>query len=286
MPSVSFGEVGALYAQARPAYPTRVFDLLAAHGALRPGIDVLEVGSGSGLATRPLLETGVARVLALEPDAGFASQLDALARDYPAMGARAAGEGVASPTTATSPPGAPPVLQWRTQAFEAFDERAQFDLACCATAYHWLDAQTRVQRFANALRPGGHLALWWNVFGDPARDDPFHDATLPVLAPLAVPSDAGEDGVPFGLDVPRRCAELVAGGLFEVRAQETVRWTLTLDTQGVGALYGTFSVLLRLPPARRAEVSAALMAIAQRDFGGRVHRNMCTPVYLARRRLS
>ncbi len=31
--------------------------------------------------------------------------------------------------------------------------------------------------YYDTARPGGWWASWWIVFGDPARDDPFHDTT-------------------------------------------------------------------------------------------------------------
>ena len=64
---------------------------------------------------------------------------------------------------------------------------------------------------------------------------------------------------------------------------QVFRWTLQLTSAEVGALYGTFSVLLRLPEQQRLRVQAALIAIAAQQFGGHVERNMCTPVYLVRR---
>ena len=35
------------------------------------------------------------------------------------------------------------------------------------------------------LRDGGWMALWWAIFGDPSRPDPFHEAFVTVLAAKA-----------------------------------------------------------------------------------------------------
>jgi SAM-dependent methyltransferase len=36
-----------------------------------------------------------------------------------------------------------------------------FDLATCATGWHWLDTAMTVAELQRVLRPGGHIALWW-----------------------------------------------------------------------------------------------------------------------------
>ncbi|MFG1885968.1 class I SAM-dependent methyltransferase [Micromonospora sp. NPDC049102] len=48
-----------------------------------------------------------------------------------------------------------------------------FDMAVCATAFHWLDTAEAVRRLASLVRPGGGLAVWWTVFGDPDRSPPL-----------------------------------------------------------------------------------------------------------------
>ena len=254
-----FGIASATYGRARPAYPDAVYSWLQSTGAVAPGMRMLEVGPGSGLATRRMLQLQPSLLLAVEPDVGFSAELDALTLAHANQ------------------------LQWLNTRFEsaALPPRS-FDFAFAATSYHWLPPATRVVRFAELLRPGGHLALWWNVFGDPERADPFHDATLSVLAHLPAPSDAGET-VPFGLDVQARRAELTAHGLFEWVGVQVHRWSLQLTSAEVAALYGTFSVLLRLPLADRLRVQRELMSIAEQQFAGQVERNMCTPVYLVRR---
>jgi 16S rRNA A1518/A1519 N6-dimethyltransferase RsmA/KsgA/DIM1 with predicted DNA glycosylase/AP lyase activity len=54
--------VGAadLYARARPSYPAEIFADLAALAELRPGARLVEIGCGTGQATRPLAERGYA----------------------------------------------------------------------------------------------------------------------------------------------------------------------------------------------------------------------------------
>jgi hypothetical protein len=62
-----------------------------------------------------------------------------------------------------------------------------------------------------------------------------------------------------------------------------MRWNATWDTNGIRALYGTFSPIARLEPERKAEILDGIARIAEHDFGGRVERTLRTSVYTARR---
>ena len=129
------------YDRARPDYPGRLFtDLERLAGRPLAGADVVEVGAGTGIATRALLERG-ARVVPV--DIG-AAMLDRLRRHSPGLPAVLA-DGEALP----------------------FRENVA-DLVCYAQAWHWVQVPVAAAEAARVLRPGGALAVWWN---DPDAED-------------------------------------------------------------------------------------------------------------------
>lgn len=145
-----FGSDVAAYDAGRPSYPERVYELLRERCGLGPGTRVVEMGPGTGQATRPLLDAG-ARVTAVELSADLACRLRANCGD---------GE-----------------LEVKVGAFEDIDfVPGSVDLVVSATAFHWVPPDTGLRRCADVLRNDGSLALWWNVYGDPSRHDPFHEA--------------------------------------------------------------------------------------------------------------
>ena len=256
-----FGGDPTNYDTIRPPYPTQVYDFLQTTGALRHTVTTLERGAGNGLATRRLLERGAHPLTALEPDARFAPLLTSLAATYAAK------------------------VQVLHTSFEAAALPSHaYDLVAAATSFHWVHPSLRVVKAAEVLKPGGSLAVWWNVFGDPEREDRYHDATRSVLESLSHSPSDPPDTVPFALDTAARCREINDTGAFDVAVYAAYRWILWLSTDQVGALYATFSSISRLPVDQRRAVLDHLMDIADRDFGGRVARNMVTPVYVARRR--
>jgi SAM-dependent methyltransferase len=252
----AFGADPARYDAVRASYPDWVFETLRAECGVGAGTAVFEIGAGTGKATGRLLALGADPVVAIEPDARLA---DYLRR--------------ALPTSA---------LSVTTKTFEDVDlpERT-FDLGLSATAFHWLDEEVALAKIARLLKPGGWWAALWNVYGDDAYPDPFHDATVGILAGPASPS-AGKGGTPFALDAAARIAAIDATGAFERVLYQTSHWPLYLTADQSVALYATYSNVVAMPDFSRA--LAELHRVAETQFGGRVTRNMTTILYLARRR--
>jgi SAM-dependent methyltransferase len=255
----AFGGDPANYAAARPRYPDWVFETLRDRCGLGPGAAVFEVGAGAGTATRSLLAAGADPLVAIEPDARSAAYLR---------------------TSLASP-----ALDVRTEPFEDSTlAPAAFDLGVCATAFHWLDEQVALTKAADALKPGGWWAILGNVFGDPDRADPFHDATAALLndGPRS-PSHTGPSSSRVNGNGPM--SAFGRSGRFEAVEHQWRAWDLVLDPDQVVALYSTFSDMTARPADEQREVLAELHRIAAAPpFAGRVVRNMITTIWIARRR--
>lgn len=256
---------------ARPGYPERVFDLLAERCGLGPGVDVVEIGPGTGQATHPLLDRG-ASVVAVELGAEFAELL------------RERFEGRR--------------LRVEVGAFEdiapaLLAQGLSVDLVVAATSFHWVPTGPGLTSAADLLRPGGWLALWWNSFGDPDRPDPFHDALEPLLAELApslltIPSAACvrsplNPSVPHATDAAARIADIDATGRFGPVHHETIAWTGRHTAVELRQMFASFSPWLALPDDQRTAVLDAVERLATEEFDGVVERPYLTPMYLAQR---
>ena len=134
----SFGADAERYDRARPSYPGAMVDRIV---AACPGRDVLDVGCGTGIAARQFLAAGC-RVLGVDPDARMAEL------------ARRSG------------------VEAEVATFEAWDSAGrEFDVVIAAQAWHWVDPVAGAAKAAQALRPAGRLAVFWNAFGFPPELD-------------------------------------------------------------------------------------------------------------------
>jgi SAM-dependent methyltransferase len=254
-----FGADPAAYDAARPGHAERVYEVLVERCGLGPGTRVLEIGPGTGQATRRLLDLGANPLVAVEPDAALAAFL------RESFGAR--------------------VDVRETTLEDAELEPGGYDLAAAASSFHWVEEDVGVERIFAALRPGGWLAIWWTMFGEHGKPDAFIEATTPLLEGLERSPTAGREGRgPHALDREARVGALEAAG-YEAIEHELVRWETSWDADGIRGLYGTFSPIARLEMPRRTEVLDEIARIARDDFGGRVGRTLLTSLYTARRPL-
>ncbi len=133
-----FDEVPELYDRVRPAYPADLFADLVAITGIDERSAVLEVGCGTGQATRSLAALG-SSVTAIDLGAGMA----ALARRRLA---------------------AFPNVEIETSSFEEWDDHGRrFDVLVAASAWHWVDPSIGWRRAHDVLRPGGWMALLGHV---------------------------------------------------------------------------------------------------------------------------
>src|SRR6202034_2925843 len=84
---------------------------------------------------------------------------------------------------------------------------ASADLLVAATAFHWVDQARGMAVIRRVVRPGGWVALWWTLFFDRSKPDPFAEATSALVPD--VPAEFAESGRPeFQLDSVHRCRDL------------------------------------------------------------------------------
>ncbi|MEV5977758.1 class I SAM-dependent methyltransferase [Streptomyces sp. NPDC052114] len=247
----SFGVDAERYDRARPRYPDALVARIA-DGAPAPA--VLDVGCGTGIVARQLRAAGCA-VLGVEPDTRMAEAAERLG------------------------------VTVEVAAFEDWDPAGRrYDAVVAGQAWHWVDPVAGAAKAARVLRPGGRLAVFWNVPElPPAVSEAFAEAYRRVApdSPMAVAA------APLRTDDPYRpLLDLAADGIRRadgLAAPEEWRfdweWTYTRDawldqlpTQGS---------LTRLPADRRSEVLAAVGAAVD-TLGGTFTARYATVVVTAR----
>jgi SAM-dependent methyltransferase len=130
--------VPELYDRVRPTYPDELLADLVAITGMDKRLPVLEVGCGTGQATRSLAALGY-QVTAIEPGAGMA----ALARQRLATFRN---------------------VEVENSAFEEWDDGGRrFDVLVAASAWYWVDPSAGWRRAHDLLHPRGRMALLGNV---------------------------------------------------------------------------------------------------------------------------
>jgi SAM-dependent methyltransferase len=253
-----FGSDPETYDRARPGHAERVYEILGERCGLGPGTSVLEIGPGTGQATRRLLALGAKPLVAIEPNEDLARYL-----------ARAFGDRVDIRVTALE---------------DAVLNESSFDLAAAASSFHWIDETTGLATLFHALRAGGWVALWWTGFGDPTRPDPFRDATTDLMADMPRSPVGSHRGgkTPTEGGSARWLSPLEAAG-FVNASHERIPWTKTFDAKGIREIFSTFSPLLVVDDERRKRTLDELERIAFEEFDDKVEKPIVTALYTARK---
>jgi SAM-dependent methyltransferase len=256
-----FNEVPELYDRVRPGYPDELFADLVSITGMTQRSPVLEVGCGTGQATRSLAALGCA-VTAVEPGADMA----ALARR------RLAGFGNVTVETST---------------FEEWDDRGRrFDVLVAAAAWHWVDPSIGWRRAHGMLHPGGWMALLGNVVvrrpGEPevyAETADLHERFSPGNPdwghpPLEDDVRATDNGWGF-VDDP--------GGLFAptiVRWYPSVQW---FNGDGFADLLGSTSIYRKLDSGVREPLLDAIAERIRTRMGDRTARRYLSVLRVGQR---
>ena len=137
-PTSRFSDRVQDYVRWRPGYPPAVVEALRRDLGLQPSHVVADVGSGTGILSRLLLENGNV-VYGVEPNREMAAVAEA---DLAHTGRFHSIDGRAEATTLGD---------------------GSVDLITAGQAFHWFKVPESRAEFRRILRPGGGVALVWNL---------------------------------------------------------------------------------------------------------------------------
>jgi SAM-dependent methyltransferase len=253
----TFDAVAATYQDARPDYPTELYDDLVTDAGLGPGARLLEVGCATGKATRPLLDRGFL-VVCVELGERLAEQAR---RDLAGM-----------PVTIHVSP------------FETWQAEGRgFDLVYAATAWNWIAPDVRYSKAHALLRPGGHLAIWDATHAFPVGFDPFF-AEIQETYNAIGERHVGEWPPPPPDQVADRRDEILATGLFADVHVRRYLWSVRYTADEYIALLDTFSGHIAMEATKRDRLYTEIRQQISRRDDKRVVRHWLAILHVAARR--
>jgi SAM-dependent methyltransferase len=227
----SFGVRAEAYERFRPGYPAELVAIVMAYAG-RPVRAALEIGAGTGKATRLFAQRGV-MVTATEPDGAMIAEL---LKHVPAN------------------------VRTVQAAFEDLRPGQRYGLVYAAAALHWTNPHGRWPRMAALLEPGGVFASFGGParLADPAVEEAVRQARAPILDSDEVPSP---DGTSPGDDMQWPGTELQRSEWFTDVQQLVIERHLTMSAHDYIGHLSTISAYLELPSAQQDQVYSQIMQV-------------------------
>ena len=240
---LSFNEAAEIYDKVRPSYPADLFDALFQMLPSQP--EIVEVGPGTGQATKDLLARG-ASVLAIEIGPATAAKLRS---NLPSDRLRVA-----------------------VGDFEVMEIAAgEADAVFSATAYHWISREAQTDRPAAILRPGGLVAIVDLIQVDSPEDAGFFAAAQPIYerhgqghsGPPAPNRESVDPKIRAVLDEDRR---------FDCVDVRQYDWDQTYSASDYRNLMLSYSGTQMMEESDRVGLLDDMESFIRNDFGGVVTR--------------
>jgi SAM-dependent methyltransferase len=240
---LSFNEAAEIYDEIRPSYPGDLFDAL--FQLLPSGPEIVEVGPGTGQATKDLLGRG-AWVHAIEIGSAMAAKLRS---NLPSDRLRVSVGDFEQLVLAT----------------------ASADAVFSATAYHWITPPAQTDRPASLLRSGGVIAIVDLIQVAAPSDLGFFAAAQPIYGRYGQGHAAPPTPTREGVDPAIRSA-LDADGRFDCVTVRRYDWDQTYRASDYRKLMLSYSAIQMMKENDRVGLLDDMESFIERDFGGRITR--------------
>ena len=229
----TFNTAAVLYEDVRPGYPEKLIQDIVELSGINDHSRILEVGCGTGKATRPFAEHGY-EVLCLDIGADMIAVAKEKLKTFPNV-------------------------SFVEQAFEAWKPVGTFDLVISATAFHWVTPKVRYLRASAALGSNGFLAVFSNQHVH--KDEGFFVETQSLYDKYYRP---------LAIDRPTHATDFPGVEAFEDPIKRVYPWAQTYSSEQYIKLLSTYSDHIALPDENRNLLFEGITNLIETKYNGQI----------------
>lgn len=251
---MTFNEDEINYDRYRPTYPHELFADILSYSSILKQCNLLEIGIGTGQATKPFLDLGC-QVLAMDIGDRMCNYVKEKYDKYPNF----------------------EVIH--TDFMLHPIKKNSFDLIYSATAFHWLPQKEAYLKIKDSLKKNGTVALFWNHPFPNRLDDPSNLASQQVYKKYRPDN---QEQVEFTEEKCKiRVQALQEAGFHDVKYKIYHR-VRTLTTDEYIQLLNTYSDHRMLDKNLKIEFEAAMKHAIQK-IGGKINIYDTIDLYLGKK---
>ena len=253
----TFNKVTTLYDSVRPHYPEQLFDNLIKIVQLQKDAKLLEIGPGTGQATKPFIKRGF-DITAVE----LGNDLADFVRDKFADNNN---------------------FKVIKGAFENIDlEAKSFDLIYSATAFHWIKPEIKFSKPYKILKKDGHLAIIHTNHVSKEKKDKFFYACQPIYKKYK-PGGKYNDKLKPILEKELKPKEY-DNNFFEQVLFETYSVDIIYSADEYIHLLNTYSPTISMEVEQRKKFLNEIKELINEEFGGSIEKHFAMSLTLLRKK--
>jgi SAM-dependent methyltransferase len=252
---LSFDTEADLYHAVRPNYPGELFDDLVVAADLPPQAKIVEIGPGTGQATKSFAERGY-EIIGVEIGKSLAEIARRELHQFPNV-------------------------EIITGAFEDVELPAQsFDLVFSAISFHWIKPGWQYRKPHQLLKAKGYLAIVHTHHVSDGNGDLFFHASQSIYQKYFPNSNNLKSALPAEQEIkPYKLDD----GLFKLSHFHTFPWNITYTAEEYRQLVNTYSPTLQLPPERRNSFLDDIQYLIETNFDNRLQKYFVISLTVARK---
>jgi ubiquinone/menaquinone biosynthesis C-methylase UbiE len=249
----TFNEAASIYNEARPRYPDDLFSALIDSTEISRGAKLLEIGPGTGQATKPLAERGF-DITAVELGEALAEIAKQELRDYKN-------------------------IQIIKGAFEEITlPAASFDLVFAATSFHWVDPSLKFTKTHEVLKKKGHLAIIHTHHISDENGDRFFNVSQSIFDRYGFTDKHRKPELPKNKDLK---ADDLDEKLFRLINFKRFPVVITYSAKNFVQLLGTFSNHLAATKEVRHAFFKEIENLINDEFQGKIDKHFSMSLTVA-----
>jgi SAM-dependent methyltransferase len=251
----TFDKVALLYNEARPCYPDELFSTLISITGLTSNAEVLEIGPGTGQATKPLAIGGY-NITCIELGSALSKVAQHELSDYPNV-------------------------EILTGAFESMKlPNGTFDLVLAATSFHWIKPEVKYIKSHQILKQNGYLAIIHTNHVSDEKGDFLFEISKPIYDRYNFSDKNQNQSLPktldiFPIEIDKNLFRLIHFQLFPVMIIYTAKEYINL--------LNTYSNHLAAKQQVRDDFFKEIEALINERFNGSIEKHFVMSLTIAQK---
>ena len=229
----TFNTAARLYEDVRPGYPEELISDVVELSGIENHSRILEVGCGTGKATRSFVERGY-ELICLDIGADLIAVARERLKEFPNV-------------------------SFVTEAFEAWQPENKFNLIISATAFHWVDPKVRYLKASEVLESGGFLAVFSNQHV--RKDEGFFAESQSLYDKYYSPLTENR---------PTHATNFPGVEAFQDPIKRVYPWTQTYSSEQYIKLLSTYSGHIALPDKNRGLLFDGIVNLIDTKYSRRI----------------